>query len=191
MSDEARRTDGGVGKAGEPVESVQIPERRTFLGIVIGAGMAIFAVLASIPLLRFALYPLYAKTAEGGWSDAGPADSFASLSDPVQKLVAVEQRDGWRESVAQRPVYITKDKQGQVVVLSAICPHLGCQVTWSAERRGFFCPCHGSFFAPDGTRVSGPTPRSMDSLATTVQGGELKVRYQYFRQLLPNKEVAD
>ena len=64
-------------------------------------------------------------------------------------------------------------------------------MTWSADRGDFFCPCHGSVFAPDGTRVSGPTPRSMDSLESTLQDGQLKVRYQYFRQLLPNKEVAD
>jgi hypothetical protein len=31
----------------------------------------------------------------------------------------------------------------------------------------------------------------MDSLDTTVQNGQLKVRYQYFRQLLPDKEVSD
>lgn len=194
MNDETRQAAGEAGKAGgsaEPVESVEAPERRTFLGVAIGAGMAIFGVLASIPLVRFALYPLYAKASEAAWSDVGPADQFTSLSDPVEKLVAVEQRDGWRESIAQRPVYVTKDKQGQVVVLSAICPHLGCQVTWSADKNEFFCPCHGSLFAPDGTRISGPTPRGMDSLATTVQDGQLKVRYQYFRQLLPHKEVAD
>jgi len=188
MSDQTRQPAGEVAEAKEVLKDA---ERRTFLGVVIGAGMTIFGILAAIPLVRFALYPLFAKAASAAWSDVGPADSFASLTAPAQKLVAVKQRDGWRESVAQRPVYVTKDKQGQVVVLSAICPHLGCQVTWSAEKDGFFCPCHGSLFAPDGTRISGPTPRSMDSLATTVEGGELKVRYQYFRQLLPNKELAD
>jgi len=188
MSEQARQPAGEVAEAEEILKD---SERRTFLGVVIGAGMTIFGILAAIPLVRFALYPLFAKAASVAWSDVGPADSFASLTTPVQKLVAVSQRDGWRESVAQRPVYVTKDKQGQVVVLSAICPHLGCQVTWSAEKDGFFCPCHGSLFGPDGTRISGPTPRSMDSLHTTVEGGELKVRYEYFRQLLPNKELAD
>ncbi len=191
MSDESRQTAGLVEGEKKPIEPPSSPERRTFLGVMIGAGMTIFGVLAAIPLVRFALYPLYAKAASVTWSDVGPADSFASLSAPVQKLVSVEQRDGWRESVSEKPVYVTKDKQGQVVVLSAICPHLGCQVTWSADRQDFFCPCHGSVFAPDGTRISGPTPRGMDSLESTVQDGQLKVRYQYFRQLMPNKEVAD
>jgi hypothetical protein len=30
----------------------------------------------------------------------------------------------------------------------------------------------------------------MDSLATTVQGGQLLVRFQYFRQLVAYKEVV-
>ncbi len=188
MSDETRQPAGGIADA---KESAKAPERRTFLGAIIGGGMTIFGILAAIPLVRFALYPLYAKAAESGWSDVGPADSFASLSEPVQKLVTVEQRDGWRVSVAQRPVYVTKDKQGNVEVLSAICPHLGCQVIWSADKQDFYCPCHGSLFAADGSRISGPTPRGMDSLSTTVEGCQLKVRYEYFRQLLPNKEVAD
>jgi menaquinol-cytochrome c reductase iron-sulfur subunit len=188
MSDETRRPDGAVAEA---AESVKTSERRTFLGVVIGAGMTIFGIIAAIPLLRFALFPLNAKAADVAWSDVGPAADFQSLAEPVQKLVTVEQRDGWRENVSQKPVYVTKGKQGQVTVLTAICPHLGCQVAWSGEKKGFFCPCHGSLFAPDGSRISGPTPRGMDSLETAVQGGELKVRYQYFRQLLPNKEVAD
>jgi hypothetical protein len=29
----------------------------------------------------------------------------------------------------------------------------------------------------------------MDSLESTVEDGVLKVRYQYFRQIVPNKEV--
>ena len=38
-----------------------------------------------------------------------------------------------------------------------------------------------------------PTPQAghapMDDLESKVEGGVLKVRYQYFRQLIPTKEV--
>ena len=43
--------------------------------------------------------------------------------------------------------------------------------------------------ASDGSRLGGPAPRAMDSLQTQVQNGHLMVRYQYFRQLIPTKEV--
>jgi menaquinol-cytochrome c reductase iron-sulfur subunit len=187
MSDEVRRKSGELLESDQPVEA---PARRSFLAVVIAASLAVFAALASIPLIRFALYPLFAKTSETEWSEVGPAASFESLSSPVEKLVAVTQRDGWRQIVSQRPVYVTRDKQGHLQVLSAVCPHLGCEVPWSPERQEFFCPCHGSAFAPDGSRIAGPAPRGLDSLATAIQNGQLKVRYQYFRQLLPYKEVA-
>ena len=45
-------------------------------------------------------------------------------------LVSVEQLDGWRKTVSDKVVYVTKDSSGQLRVLSAICPHLGCSVQW-------------------------------------------------------------
>ena len=40
-----------------------------------------------------------------------------------------------------------------------------------------------------GAKISGPAPRSMDDLDSKVENGMLKVRYQYFRQLIPTKEA--
>lgn len=175
-----------------PVEEKKepaLPERRSFLAALIGVGAACLGILMGIPLVRFALYPLFAKTAETGWSEVGPVDSFASLSAPVEKSITVSQRDGWRELVSTKSVYVIKDSQGQLKVFSTVCPHLGCGVPWNSSRQQFLCPCHGSVFAPDGARVSGPTPRGLDSLESSVQDGRLMVRYQYFRQLVPEKEV--
>jgi menaquinol-cytochrome c reductase iron-sulfur subunit len=40
----------------------------------------------------------------------------------------------------------------------------------------------------DGAKISGPAPRPMDDLESKVENGMLKVRYQYFRQLISTKE---
>jgi Rieske Fe-S protein len=146
------------------------------------------AVLA-VPLIRFALYPLTAKPSDIKWSDVGPSSDFGSLTKPVQRLVTVEQLDGWRKTVSEKVVYVTRDESGQVRVLSAICPHLGCTVQWTDAKHEFVCPCHGASFKPDGTCTGGPAPRAMDSLESAAQGGQLVVRYHYFRQLVPDKEV--
>lgn len=166
------------------------PGRRSFLGVLLGAGSTIIGVLMAIPLVRFALYPMFAESGEAQWSDLGSVDAFASLTTPVQKLVTIRDRDGWRDAVSQKAVYVTKNQQGQLEVLTAVCPHLGCEIPWNESRKEFFCPCHGSSFAPDGARLGGPTPRGMDSLPTTTQNGHLMVRYEYFRQLAPTKEVV-
>ena len=165
-------------------------ERRSFLGVMIGLVSAAVGALLAIPLVRFALYPLFARSSDTALSDLGPVDAFSTLTAPLQKIITVSQRDGWRESVAQKPVYVVKDSQGQLKVFSTVCPHLGCEVPWNEQKQQFFCPCHGSSFSADGTRLGGPTPRGLDSLDTTVQNGHLMVRYQYFRQLVSDKEVA-
>jgi len=44
-------------------------------------------------------------------------------------------------------------------------------------------------YSADGTHISGPPRRSLDSLETKVSGGNLMVKYQYFRPDVPYKEV--
>ena len=66
----------------------------------------------------------------------------------------------------------------QLKVLSAICPHLGCTVPWDPGRNEFVCPCHGGTFSADGSTLSGPPRRSLDSLDTKVSDGKLLVKYQ-------------
>jgi Rieske Fe-S protein len=103
--------------------------------------------------------------------------------------IQMEQVDGWRKTISEKVVYVTKDSQGQLCVLSAICPHLGCTIPWDADKKEFVCPCHDSVFAANGVRISGPSLRGLDTLETSVQDGQLLVRFQYFRQLVSDKEV--
>ncbi len=163
--------------------------RRSFLGWLLGVCTTTVGALLAVPLVRFALHPLLAKTTETSWSDLGAAGGFASLASPVRRLITIEQRDGWRKAVSQKAVYVAKQADGRLIVLSAICPHLGCSVAWNDAKGQFICPCHAGVFGPDGKRISGPPPRGMDTLETTVKDGRLVVRYQYFRQLVPVKEV--
>jgi menaquinol-cytochrome c reductase iron-sulfur subunit len=169
---------------GAPVES-----RRSFLGVLLGLGAFFVGALLSVPLIRFALFPLLRRTTELKNSTVGDLSAFSSLSEPVMRTIQIEQVDGWRKAVSEKAVYVTKDGRGQLLVLTSICPHLGCTVPWNKEKKQFICPCHGATFAADGTRVSGPSLRGMDSLETSVQDGQLLVQFQYFRQLVSDKEV--
>ncbi len=172
-----------------PPLELAFPTRRSFVGWLLGIGAVTVGALLSVPLVRFALYPLFARTTETTWSDLGAVDEFNSLRAPLKRVVTIEQRDGWRKAVSEKPVYVTRDAQGQVRVLSSVCPHLGCSVSWNETKGQFICPCHAGVFHADGSRVSGPPPRSMDDLQIKIESGRLMVRYQYFRQLVPTKEV--
>ncbi len=163
--------------------------RRSFLGALVAIGTSGIGLLLSVPLGRFALHPLWRATTEVLRSDVGTAGEFADITTPVKALITVEQRDGWRKVLSTKPVYVARGDDGRLRVLSSVCPHLGCTIMWSEPRGQFVCPCHNGVFAADGTLVSGPPPRGMDELDSTIEQGVLKVRYQYFRQLVPTKEV--
>ena len=178
------------------METNSIPEgkgenvtRRSFLGVLLGLGAAVVGAALSVPLLRVALHPLLSTTTHTDWSDIGRGDEFAGLTGPMKRLITVEQVDGWRKIVSEKAIYVLPTKDGALRVLSPICPHLGCSIPWNEARQEFVCPCHTAIFAPDGSHLSGPSPRSMDDLESRMENGMLQVRYQYFRQLIATKEV--
>src|SRR5450755_2931559 len=170
---------------GSPVRS-----RRSFFGVLLAVGSALIGALLAVPLLRFALFPLIRPTTDLKNSPLGPLADFSSISEPLMRTIQIEQVDGWRKAISEKAVYVTKDNQGQLRVLTSVCPHLGCTVPWNKEKRQFVCPCHGGTFTMDGNRVSGPSLRGMDALQTSVEGGQLLVQFQYFRQLVADKEVV-
>jgi menaquinol-cytochrome c reductase iron-sulfur subunit len=180
--------DGGTDL--QPADSaLPVENRRSFLAALLGVGSVFVAALLSVPLIRFALFPLIRRTTELKGSPVGELSEFTSSTEPVMRTIQIEQVDGWRKAVSEKAVYVTKDSQGQLRVLTSICPHLGCTVPWNKEKKEFICPCHGATFAPDGSRVSGPSLRGMDTLDTSVENGQLLVQFQYFRQLVSDKEV--
>ncbi len=78
-------------------------------------------------------------------------------------------------------------KMACVRVLSPICPHLGCSIPWNEDKAGVYLSVSRSRLR-DGWRArfrSGAA--SMDDLESKVDNGMFKVRYQYFRQLIPTK----
>ena len=167
-----------------------VPERRSFIGFLLAAIGGLVSVVLAIPLVRFATFPLRVPAEETSWSDVGKMDEFLSLAEPVARTIDVKKIDGWRSSVVQNGVYIVPSGSGKLKVLSSVCPHLGCAVRWIKKQDKFICPCHGGTFTNTGVRVSGPPLRAMDELETKVENGVLKVRFQYFRQLVAKKELV-
>ena len=163
--------------------------RRSFFGALLGIGTAGMGALLGIPVLRYVLYPLYAKSSKSGWSVIGKSSDLADLTAPQLKTIDFRQLDGWREVDSSQSVYVTKGLDGELKVLSAICPHLGCSVSWQKGQDEFVCPCHGGRFAPDGKHISGPPPRGMDPLPNKVEDGNLMVRFEYFRSNAPNRQI--
>ena len=71
-------------------------------------------------------------------------------------------------------------------MLSAVCPHNGCDVF--VGQGELVCPCHDSRFAPDGELKSGESPRGLDPLEHTVTDGRMRVRYKRFKLNTPERK---
>lgn len=112
---------------------------------------------------------------EGGWLAVGPLSEFAG-EQPVAGAVRVSRRAGWSVKEQRQAVFVLPHEGHRVV--SAACPHEGCEVEWDAAARSFLCPCHDSSFDARGARTSGPAERGLAPLLSRVTAGVLEVKYQ-------------
>ena len=163
--------------------------RRSFFASLLGASAGLIATVIGTPMLRYILYPVQASTKTNTWTEVGEAGEFDSIGGPVTKTTSLTQRDGWREIVSPQSVFVTRSAAGKLQVLSPICPHLGCSVSWHENQNKFICPCHGGQFSADGKSLSGPPPRGLDTLDAQIKDGKLEVQFQYFRSNVPDRQL--
>ena len=76
---------------------------------------------------------------------------------------------------AETGIYVVRSAEG-FYALSAVCTHLGCLTAWKPELGIIACPCHGSKFDKDGTKISGPAPRPLPRFSMVLDDqGQLVV----------------
>ena len=76
--------------------------------------------------------------------------------------------------VAEARLYVGRDEAG-LFAIDAVCTHLGCLVELEESGR-FRCPCHGSYFDPQGRVQTGPATTPLRHLALFVDDqGQLTV----------------
>ena len=78
--------------------------------------------------------------------------------------------------LADKKIFVFRDRERGFAVASAVCTHLGCTVAYFQNDRDFHCPCHGSVFSPTGTVLHGPAPRPLNWFEITLtRDGQLRV----------------
>lgn len=161
------------------------PDRRRLLGGLTLALGGCVAAAAATPAVVVLLEPIGKTTVESGSEPV----AVGKLSDfPVATPTGVEiqarKRDAWSNfgTVTIGKAYILRHADDTVTVFSNICPHQGCGIDWRPERQDFFCPCHQSLFARDGSAQTGPSQRGLDPLPYEIlPDGTLRIAFVRYR----------
>ncbi|WP_374210604.1 Rieske 2Fe-2S domain-containing protein [Dermatobacter hominis] len=90
-------------------------------------------------------------------------DKVGSLDPPTVDDLAAG--DGGIVDVDGVKAAAFRQDDGTLVLRSATCTHLGCQVAWNGEASTWDCPCHGSRFDREGSVLAGPATRPLGPLA--------------------------
>jgi len=144
--------------------------RRKFLKYCTGVLSSLYAMLLAVPALGFLFSTLKRGTQEK--EDYKLAKLSELEPDVPQRFTIIDQRvDAWTKypSGPIGSVWISKTKDETVSAFSSTCPHLGCVVDYVPGDKEYFCPCHAATFETDGAMVSGPQPRGMDELKTSIK----------------------
>ena len=73
------------------------------------------------------------------------------------------------------PGILLRSEEGTFRAFSLVCTHLACTVTWKADKKEFYCPCHDGFFDSDGKVLSGPPPGPLERWKVEVKGDKVVV----------------
>lgn len=162
---------------------------------------ALGAAVLAVPGAAYLLSPILRRasaSAEGAETEGfAPLARLGELEEGVPKgfPIVAERTDAWvkypKEPIGS--VWLVRRPEGagpRVVAFSAECPHLGCGVNLSADRRSFACPCHNSAFRLDGTPINEIPPRPLDSLEVALGDGDdpmVSVRFRRFRSQTEEK----
>jgi menaquinol-cytochrome c reductase iron-sulfur subunit len=145
---------------------------------VIGLSMA-------VPLAGFVISPGLTRRPKR-WVDVGSVDELG-VEDPKQLEHITTVKDGYIETKATKAVWAVKHNDGQIIVFSPLCPHLGCGYRWDGGERQFKCPCHESVYSITGEVLAGPAPRPLDTLPEKIENGRLLVMYEEYKSGLSVK----
>lgn len=118
----------------------------------------------------------------------GELDRLNSIQGFEKVSYKATIQDAWLTTSSQGFVYVTKGQDGEMLILSPVCTHLGCHVEPATELQRkekkdlfFLCPCHGAQFDIAGNAV-GVVLRGLDTYKPIIAGGSV-----YFDILSPVK----
>ncbi len=134
--------------------------RREFLNYVWGAAISLFLAEFGIGAYLFML-PRVQEGEFGSDFDLGLLGEI--LPPPDSGPAEFSQAKTWLLNIGPKEAAKGQGKEGLMAIYK-VCTHLGCLYKFEPTTERFECPCHGSKFHQDGTKIlqEGPAPRGLD-----------------------------
>lgn len=89
---------------------------------------------------------------------------------PAQEVTQLTPGEGSVFHIDGRDTAVCRDDDGQLHAVSAVCPHLGCNVAWNRGEKSWDCPCHGSRFTMEGEVLHGPASSPLEKRSVDTGG---------------------
>lgn len=160
--------------------SSQLSRRDFVKGVTVVTG-ALIGVGLGVPALDYLISPgLNVKEAEA-WVPVGPLDNY-EVGIPKLFNFNRSQINGWEKTVLSFGAFVIRKDVNNVLVLSNICTHLACRVSWHPDIQHYVSPCHNGHFDIYGNVLSGPPPRPLDEYQTKIEDGNLSILFPAFKR---------
>jgi len=119
-------------------ESAEV-SRRDFVTVVVGAVGAVMVLCIGIPAVAYLVSPALKVKKTEDWVSCGPLENYP-IGIPTLFTFTRTQVNGWEKTVYSYGVFVVCQNDTQVQVLSNICTHLGCRVSWHPDIQHYVSP---------------------------------------------------
>ena len=156
--------------------------RRDFMKATIAAVGSFIGLTTSIPAVAYLLSPALRENKATGWIELGSLEKYLVGATPSLFDFTLTSVNGWERTALNYGVYVVRKDEQTVRVLSNICTHLGCRVTWHSDIEHYVSPCHNGHFDLLGSVISGPPPRPLDEFTTKIENGNLLIQLPPYKR---------
>ena len=135
--------------------------RRDFAKVMTAFVSSLMGAIMGIPIIGYIISPAVKGQELDDWVSVGPLENYP-VSTPQLFTFTRTKVNGWERTTNSFGVYVLRNADGNVKVISNVCTHLSCRVTYKEETQSYDCPCHDAKFDINGEVLYGPPPRPLD-----------------------------
>ncbi|WP_083874359.1 QcrA and Rieske domain-containing protein [Dactylococcopsis salina] len=104
----------------------------------------------------------------------------STLSEGFQAVGSLEQLEENGVLINENlRVVVLQGVLGDLIALEQTCPHQGCAVLPTEERKRLICPCHGSQFTIRGKLLRGPAKTDLETYEVKAEDKQVLVKLNH------------